>query len=79
MIDELSYTLMVTQEKLEQKEFVIDEKEIEILEKDTQVEHAEENARKSAEFAKMQEEKLTELCAQIEHHKVRESVVSWLS
>ena len=65
-MDELNHTLIVTQERLEQKEFVLDEKEIEILEKDELVEELQEKLTAAEKLSATHESKNAELLAKLE-------------
>ena len=58
--------MVATQEILEQKEFVLDEKEIEIMEKDGIIEQIQEKLVAAEQITASQENKNTELLAKLE-------------
>ncbi|XP_028410863.1 centromere-associated protein E-like [Dendronephthya gigantea] len=66
LIDELNHTLVTTQERLEQKEFVLDEKEIEILEKDEIVKELQEKLVAAEQLTALHENTNTELLTKLE-------------
>ena len=71
----MNHSLLAIQEKLEQKEFVIDEKEIEIMEKDGIIEVLEEKLAAAEETATLKESKNAELLSKLE--KEIEDAENW--
>jgi hypothetical protein len=62
----LNYALVDTQERLEQKEFVLDEKEIEIMERDELAEQLRQKLTTAEQLSASQESKNAELLATFE-------------
>ncbi|CAB4014039.1 Hypothetical predicted protein [Paramuricea clavata] len=76
LIDELNHTLVATQERLEQKEFVLDEKEIEIMERDELVEQLREKLATAEQLSTLQESKNAELLATFEQETAAD-IANW--